>query len=194
MDAIEAGIVKVPRTPVDDDADDDLVPTCISGTTSVSTSPSVPPRMHVQDWLPPKSLKGLCGASTAATRRPTPVGRRSSRSYGETPPVFIVVCPNTAVSKLVFDWIAGEAVLDEDGGPSRTRRATSPSSATSLTGSRWLDRHDPRRLGAARVWRGSQGRLQEPPSWRSPSSRRSTAGATQEPTPGSSPTRISCAR
>ena len=26
---------------------------------------------------------------------------------GSTPPVFIVVCNNTSVSKLVFDWIAG---------------------------------------------------------------------------------------
>jgi type III restriction enzyme len=29
---------------------------------------------------------------------------------GETPPVFIVVCPNTLVSKLVYDWIAGRDV------------------------------------------------------------------------------------
>jgi type III restriction enzyme len=28
-------------------------------------------------------------------------------ALGEPPPVMIVVCPNTVVSKLVFDWIAG---------------------------------------------------------------------------------------
>ena len=28
-------------------------------------------------------------------------------SQGEPPPVLIVVCPNTVVSKLMFDWIAG---------------------------------------------------------------------------------------
>lgn len=34
---------------------------------------------------------------------------------GTTPPVFIVVCNNTSVSKLVFDWIAGwEKQLSED--------------------------------------------------------------------------------
>ncbi|MEX2662748.1 MAG: hypothetical protein WD227_12530, partial [Vicinamibacterales bacterium] len=30
-----------------------------------------------------------------------------ARSKGQTPPVFVVVCSNTNVSKLVFDWIAG---------------------------------------------------------------------------------------
>jgi len=30
-----------------------------------------------------------------------------SRAKGLTPPVFIVVCNNTSVSKLVYDWISG---------------------------------------------------------------------------------------
>src|SRR5581483_1690548 len=34
--------------------------------------------------------------------------------HGETPPVFIVVCPNTVVSKLVYDWIAGEQDVEDD--------------------------------------------------------------------------------
>ncbi len=33
--------------------------------------------------------------------------RSAGAEAGDTPPVFIVVCSNTAVSKLVFDWIAG---------------------------------------------------------------------------------------
>ena len=33
----------------------------------------------------------------------------------EPPPVFIVVCPNTAVSKLVHDWIAGTDITRDDG-------------------------------------------------------------------------------
>jgi len=33
--------------------------------------------------------------------------RADARARGQTPPVFVVVCNNTTVSKLVFDWIAG---------------------------------------------------------------------------------------
>ena len=33
---------------------------------------------------------------------------------GEPLPVFIVVCPNTLVSKLVFDYIAGRKVVQPD--------------------------------------------------------------------------------
>ena len=32
------------------------------------------------------------------------------QQFGEPPPVMIVVCPNTLVSRLVFEWIAGRPV------------------------------------------------------------------------------------
>ena len=50
--------------------------------------------------------------------------RDYERAYGEwagagmgTPPVFIVVCSNTSVSKLVYDWIAGWEKQPMTGGP-----------------------------------------------------------------------------
>ena len=81
--------------------------------------------VHIRDELPKKSVRqqdlagraeaarpssrARCTASTATTRRRSARGRRArpSTTLGETPPVFIVVCTNTSVSKLVFDWIAG---------------------------------------------------------------------------------------
>jgi hypothetical protein len=36
-------------------------------------------------------------------------------ALGEPPPVMIVVCPNTIVSKLVFEWIAGREIERPDG-------------------------------------------------------------------------------
>src|SRR5699024_2112822 len=36
-------------------------------------------------------------------------------SLGEPPPVFIVVCPNTAVSELIYDRIAGTDITNPDG-------------------------------------------------------------------------------
>ena len=119
-------------------------------------------RRRRRDWVPPDELEGalqsLYRSYETALRA---LGDASSQPLGEPPPVFIVVCPNTIVSKLVFDWIAGEQVVER-------RRASSPSPAssrcspTSTTAS--LARaaaHDPRRLRPARVRRGAEGRLQE---------------------------------
>ena len=50
--------------------------------------------------------------------------------------MFIVVCPNTVVSKLVYDWIAGREVVEETARSSATSQATSPCSATSRMASR----------------------------------------------------------
>lgn len=117
MDAIESGIVKIPRTPVDDDATGELVTYL---------------RLwdHIGDKLPKTKLISTPG-TMAAPLPPELEGALRSlyRSYetayaywaevlahtGQTPPVFIVVCPNTVVSKLVYDWISGSAVEAGDG-------------------------------------------------------------------------------
>lgn len=114
MDAIESGLVKIPRLPVDDDA----------------TSPDVSFLNlweHVKDELPKRVGKDF------ETARPLPAmlhgalqslyssyerafARWDAGESGGTPPVFIVVCPNTTVSKWVYDQIAGfERELDDDG-------------------------------------------------------------------------------
>ncbi len=108
MDAIESGIVKVPRVPVADDS-------------MVGDLPKYRDLwLHVRDGLPRK------GARDTSVGEGNPVlpkeleGALQSlygdyeRSYTEwaqagmgRPPVFIVVCSNTSVSKLVYDWVAG---------------------------------------------------------------------------------------
>ena len=113
IDAIEAGIVKIPRVPVADNA--------MTGDQPTYRDLWV----RIRDDLPKKgrkteavdgraaaarpSSKGRCRASTATTRsRYRRVGADAERQAdGTTPPVFIVVCNNTNVSKLVFDYIAG---------------------------------------------------------------------------------------
>lgn len=108
MDAIESGIVKVPRTPVDDDA--------AGGQVSYLHLWE-----HVKDGLPkraglkvtlddkplPAVLEGALHSLYRSYERAYDHWRRELEPLGETPPVFIVVCPNTAVSKLVYDWIGG---------------------------------------------------------------------------------------
>ncbi|MGH3992498.1 MAG: BPTD_3080 family restriction endonuclease, partial [Pseudonocardiaceae bacterium] len=110
IDAIESGIVKVPRMPVDDDR--------VSSTVTYRDLWD-----QVRDELPtgtrkalqpegepviPQALETALHSLYGAYRRQFESWERSAGAEaGDTPPVFIVVCSNTAVSKLVFDWIAG---------------------------------------------------------------------------------------
>ncbi len=112
IDAIEAGIVKVPRVPVADDAMLGEQPTYRDlwlrirehlprkgrGTQALGGEPRLPVELEgALQSLYSNYEKGyaLWQANAAARER------------GLTPPVFIVVCNNTNVSKLVFDYIAG---------------------------------------------------------------------------------------
>lgn len=106
MDAIESGIVKIPRLPVDDDAvgDDTTYRNLWSriGTSLPKRASSVP-----QNWEPPEELEGALLSLYRSYKREFESWDEKLRGHGEPPPVMIVVCPNTVVSKLVADWIAG---------------------------------------------------------------------------------------
>jgi len=115
MDAIESGIVKVPRTPVDDDADHPLVTYLRLWDCVGSQLPKRAAKDTVTDWLPPKELEGALRSLHRSYEKAFEHWEAELKPHGETPPVFIVVCPNTVVSKLVYDWIAGETIVDDDG-------------------------------------------------------------------------------
>ncbi|MEK6572752.1 MAG: DEAD/DEAH box helicase family protein, partial [Chloroflexota bacterium] len=112
IDAIECGIVKVPRVPVADDS-------------MVGEQPTYRDLwLRIREHLPKKGR----GAETLDAEPKLPAElegalqslysnyekyyklweqNTEARAKGLTPPVFIVVCNNTNVSKLVFDYIAG---------------------------------------------------------------------------------------
>ena len=114
MDAIESGIVKVPRTPVDDDAAHPLV-TYLRLWDFIGTSlPKKAGKDAHKDWIPPPELEGALKSLHRSYEKAFVHWKSELAQYGETPPVFIVVCPNTVVSKLVYNWIAGEEV-EQDG-------------------------------------------------------------------------------
>jgi type III restriction enzyme len=112
IDAIEAGIVKVPRVPVADDSMMGDQPTYRDlwlrirehlpkkgrKTDAVGGEPKLP--AELQGAL--HSLYGNYAQYYQLWEQNT-----EARARGITPPVFIVVCNNTNVSKLVFDYIAG---------------------------------------------------------------------------------------
>lgn len=116
MDAIESGIVKVPRIPVDDDA-------LADGVTYLDLweriGEKLPKRnrkgLDVTSWSPPEELDGALDSLYESYRRSFTHWQNELEALGEPPPVFIVVCPNTAVSKLIYDRIAGADIPDTDG-------------------------------------------------------------------------------
>lgn len=115
IDAIESGIVKLPRVPVSDN---------LVGTDTVVYRDLW---KHIGRDLP-KTASGI--AKLSAFDLPpllrTALTTLYSHYVGEfeqweragigVPPVFIVVCQNTAISKLVFDWIAGFESGDAEAG------------------------------------------------------------------------------
>jgi type III restriction enzyme len=112
IDAIESGIVKVPRVPVADDS-------------MIGEQPTYRDLwLRIREQLPKKGRKSeelsmapalpvkLEGAlqslySNYEKKFKQWEENKEARERGLTPPVFIVVCNNTNVSKMVFDYIAG---------------------------------------------------------------------------------------
>jgi type III restriction enzyme len=116
MDAIESGIVKVPRVPIDDDATGDL-PTYLRLWDHIGDQlpKRLPKEELVDDWVPPKVLEGALESLHRSYRSRFEEWERTLAAHGEPPPVMIVVCPNTTVSKLVYDWIAGKEIEAPNG-------------------------------------------------------------------------------
>src|SRR5690606_20529206 len=120
IDAIESGVVKVPRVPV---ADDSMAGEGVAYRNLwVRISDALPKRGRRTGDDPgeprlPAELEGalrtLYGNYEKQYRRWR--DSEAARSGDATPPVFIVVCANTAVSKLVYDFIAGYEVETPDG-------------------------------------------------------------------------------
>jgi type III restriction enzyme len=118
MDAIESGIVKVPRIPIDDDADGSEQVTYLHLWDAVGKKlPKTRGRKAAADatWVPPDALEGAFLSLYRSYEKAYEGWQQRLEAYGEPPPVFIVVCPNTIVSKLVYDWIAGTEVEGPDG-------------------------------------------------------------------------------
>jgi len=120
IDAIESGIVKVPRVPVEDNSMTGDQPTYRDLW------------LRIRDGLPKKAAKAdaggtqpnlpaeLEGALQSLYQNYEKAFERWANSprsveQGATPPVFMVVCSNVTVSKMVFDYIAGWSKAQADG-------------------------------------------------------------------------------
>ena len=111
IDAIECGIVKVPRVPVQDLLGADIpVYRNVYKYIQEHGTRKLPKagRGKQAKALDPEDLPSqLVGALTSLYGHYAKVFANWRDKGGPTPPVMIVVCNNTATSKLVFDWVSG---------------------------------------------------------------------------------------
>ena len=106
MDAIESGIVKLPRVPVSDNLvqSDTVVYRDLWKHIGKDLPKSAAGAAKLSPFDLPNTLKTALNALYSHYEGEF---ERWQRAGIEVPPVFIVVCQNTAISKLVFEWIAG---------------------------------------------------------------------------------------
>lgn len=109
IDAIESGIVKVPRVPISDDSMVGEQPMYRDLWERIREH--LPKKGRAKEKLPSKpvipiELEGALKSLYGNYKKYYDLWKKNQEN-GMTPPVFIVVCNNTNVSKLVFDYIAG---------------------------------------------------------------------------------------
>jgi type III restriction enzyme len=109
VEAIESGIVKIPRVPVDDNAVSVDV-TYLNLWASIG--PELPKKSRKEGTVSPENLPpvlegALLSLYGSYEKAFTQWQGSQAAKEGQPPPVFIVVCNNTTVSKMVYDYIAG---------------------------------------------------------------------------------------
>lgn len=108
MDAIECGIVKLPRVPTADNIPEAEVPVFRELWEHIRDEMPKKGRGKAQGELDPHSLPAkLQTALVALYNHYQETFEKWRRAAIDAPPVFIVVCNNTSTSKLVYEWISG---------------------------------------------------------------------------------------
>jgi type III restriction enzyme len=165
VDAIECGIVKVPRVPVADDAMTSLIPMYRHLWPHVRDSLPKKGRKaeDVAGGMPklPKELEAALISLYGNYEKYYEAWQSAADSAGEgallTPPVFIVVCNNTNVSKLVFDWIAGWEQVSGEGDDAL--RVVAPGNLKLFSNvelGQWTDRPNTILIDSAQIESGEQ--------------------------------------
>jgi type III restriction enzyme len=115
MDAIESGIVKLPRVPIADNISGNEMPMFRNLWDHIGSKMPKKGRGKAESLdplsLPPQlqtALEALYGHYDKTFKLWQEAGVR-------VPPCFIVVCQNTAISKLVYDYISGFTKTNDDG-------------------------------------------------------------------------------
>ncbi|MCP4668901.1 MAG: DEAD/DEAH box helicase family protein [Deltaproteobacteria bacterium] len=112
IDAIECGIVKLPRVPVADNIPNADMPIFRNLWEHIGKEMPKKGKLTGDPLAIPDKLKT---ALHALYKHYEETFEKWGRAGIETPPVFIVVCNNTSTSKLVYEWVSGWQRPNEDG-------------------------------------------------------------------------------
>ncbi len=118
MDAIECGIVKLPRVPVAENIPGQEMPMFRDLWENLKNAQPRLPRggRAVAGELDPLKLPTLLQTALEALYGHYKKTFKLWEDYGiKVPPCFIIVCQNTAISKLVYDFISGFHRKNDDG-------------------------------------------------------------------------------
>ncbi len=115
MDAIESGIVKLPRVPIADDIPSADVPVFRNLWEHIGKQLSKAGRGKMASADPHDLPPQLTGALEALYGHYAKTAELWKKVDIQVPPCFIIVCNNTATSKLVYDYIAGFERQHPDG-------------------------------------------------------------------------------
>ena len=115
MDAIECGIVKLPRVPVADDIPGAEVPVFRNLWDHIRKKMPKKGRGKAADLDPLNLPTQLCTALDALYGHYKLTYDEWQKAGIRVPPCFIIVCNNTSTSKLVYDYISGFQRVNEDG-------------------------------------------------------------------------------
>ena len=115
MDAIECGIVKLPRVPVADNIPGNEMPMFRNLWEHVRSEMPKKGRGKGDELDPLKLPTRLKTALEALYGHYEKTFHLWERASIKVPPCFIIVCQNTAISKLVYDYISGFHRKNDDG-------------------------------------------------------------------------------
>ena len=115
MNAIECGIVKLPRVPVAENIPGDELPVFRNLWENIRKDMPKKGRGSNQELDPLKLPTRLQTALQALYGHYEKTFRLWQATGIKVPPCFIVVCQNTAISKLVYDFISGFHRKNDDG-------------------------------------------------------------------------------
>ena len=115
MDAIECGIVKLPRVPVAENIPGNEMPMFRNLWENIRKDMPKKGRRHGEELDPLKLPTRLQTALQALYGHYEKTFVEWQKAGIRVPPCFIVVCQNTAISKLIFDYISGFHRKTEDG-------------------------------------------------------------------------------
>ncbi|MCC6574952.1 MAG: DEAD/DEAH box helicase family protein [Planctomycetes bacterium] len=115
MDAIECGIVKLPRVPVADNIPGQEMPMFRNLWENIRKDMPKKGRSKGEELDPLKLPTRLQTALQALYGHYEKTHELWSQKGIKVPPCFIIVCQNTAISKLVYDFVSGFHRQNEDG-------------------------------------------------------------------------------